>query len=357
LIKFGEAKVSDFFLSFSYTRLCYHSTSLFEHCRIELLPEGIFNLKIILMDRTIYNSAMISRNTAFTCLEGMKNLFFELSVEDTQMVPTLRFDPAIKAVLFDIYGTLLISEAGDIGLANLDGKDNKSFRIKLSHGYKDFSFNTIKKLLSESVARYHKKIREENKNIEYPEVDIITLWNDMFQILDVEHYGIEELCRNSLCFELVSNKVSLMPGVHSILRFIREESIPMGIISNAQYYTPLLIEYLTGMTLKELGFEKELTAWSYEHKCGKPDTALFRGPLEFLSKRGIKNHEILYVGNDMLNDITASSALGMKTALFAGDKRSLRLREDDDRVSGVSPDFIITELNQLKQIFEEGMDG
>jgi putative hydrolase of the HAD superfamily len=40
----------------------------------------------------------------------------------------------------------------------------------------------------------------------------------------------------------------------------------------------------------------------------------------------------------------------MKTVLFAGDQRSLRLREDRTEVAGLIPDAIITELRQLPGI-------
>ena len=52
----------------------------------------------------------------------------------------------------------------------------------------------------------------------------------------------------------------------------------------------------------------------------------------------------------MLNDIWTASQAGLKTALFAGDQRSLRLRETDDRCQGLEPDVVITELNQLVHI-------
>lgn len=41
---------------------------------------------------------------------------------------------------------------------------------------------------------------------------------------------------------------------------------------------------------------------------------------------GIESSQTLYVGNDMLNDIYPAQQLGLKTAFFAGDQRSLRKR-------------------------------
>ena len=50
----------------------------------------------------------------------------------------------------------------------------------------------------------------------------------------------------------------------------------------------------------------------------------------------------------MRNDIAPAAALGFRTALFAGDRRSLRLREED--ALGVTPDAIITSLDQIASV-------
>jgi putative hydrolase of the HAD superfamily len=49
----------------------------------------------------------------------------------------------------------------------------------------------------------------------------------------------------------------------------------------------------------------------------------------------------------MLNDISTASAAGCRTALFAGDRRSLRLREGENTVE---PDMIITGLTELESL-------
>jgi len=56
------------------------------------------------------------------------------------------------------------------------------------------------------------------------------------------------------------------------------------------------------------------------------------------------------VGNDRLNDIAAAARLGMRTALFAGDARSLRWRRGDPRCAGVVPDLIVTHWRQLPEV-------
>ena len=49
----------------------------------------------------------------------------------------------------------------------------------------------------------------------------------------------------------------------------------------------------------------------------------------------------------MLNDIFPAQKVGFKTALFAGDQRSLRLRADDPRCRELTPDLVVTDLGQL----------
>jgi len=74
---------------------------------------------------------------------------------------------------------------------------------------------------------------------------------------------------------------------------------------------------------------------------------MFIAAVEKLEKMDISPHSVLYVGNDMLNDIYPAKTAGFKTALFAGDARSLRLRENHPQCKDLSPDIIITDLIQI----------
>ena len=79
--------------------------------------------------------------------------------------------------------------------------------------------------------------------------------------------------------------------------------------------------------------------------------------LEIRGNRFLKNNwadklgpaEVLAVGNDMLNDVLPARETGFRTALFAGDARSLRLREGDPRLDVFSPDLVLTDLDQLPE--------
>jgi putative hydrolase of the HAD superfamily len=121
----------------------------------------------------------------------------------------------------------------------------------------------------------------------------------------------------------------------------------LGLISNAQFFTPLLFEAFFGAPPEGLGFDAELLAYSYKLGEAKPSPALFAPATRRLAALGLKPENALYIGNDMLNDIFAAARAGFKTALFAGDPRSLRLREEDPRIRGLMPDRVVRGLGEV----------
>jgi putative hydrolase of the HAD superfamily len=158
-------------------------------------------------------------------------------------------------------------------------------------------------------------------------------------------------------FELLSNPVYPMPDMRQVLEVFSKYKLPMGIVSNAQFYTPICMNYFISGKVENREtidlFNDDLTVYSYQQQIGKPDTKLYELLIEPLKENyGLFPHQVLFVGNDMKKDIAAAQKVGFKTALFAGDMRSLRIREKDPGLFGIKPDFIITELAQLFEILD-----
>ncbi|MGB5620116.1 MAG: HAD family hydrolase, partial [Desulfobacterales bacterium] len=151
----------------------------------------------------------------------------------------------------------------------------------------------------------------------------------------------------ALEYELTVNPVFPMPGLKTLLSACHNHGLPMGIISNAQFYTSSLLAWFLGSSLEKSGFDHRLNLLSFRFGYAKPSTFMFKRAADALTGIGIPVASALYVGNDMLNDIRPASVVGFKTALFAGDGRSLRLRESDDRCRELIPDLIVTDLRQL----------
>ena len=204
------------------------------------------------------------------------------------------------------------------------------------------------------IQRTHARRRQDG--IEYPEVDIAEVWKGVLSALIKEGLVRGDPCPDAVArlaveYECRVNPVWPMPGLVDTLKSLLEKGLVLGIVSNAQFFTPLLFRAFLDGPPEDVGFQRSLCVWSCEVLEAKPSTALFQRALATLaSESALAPHETLYVGNDKLNDIWPAAADGCRTALFAGDKRSLRLREDDPRCAGIEPDAVITDLRQLQSV-------
>jgi putative hydrolase of the HAD superfamily len=258
----------------------------------------------------------------------------------TGVEPRLEGMRNFRAMLFDVYGTLLISGSGDIGISREQPVKEDALRDLLRRCHIDRTPDGLSTALHRAIEQEHAKARRQG--IDFPEVDIVRVWQTLLGVGDL--YRLKSFI---LEYELTVNPVYPMPGLTTLLSTCHARCIPMGIISNAQFYTPYVMEWFLRSSMEESGFDPRLIFLSYRFGYAKPSMVMFKRAADELSRIGIPAEAALYVGNDMLNDIRPASAVGFKTALFAGDARSLRSRESDDRCRGRSPDLIVTDLRQL----------
>jgi putative hydrolase of the HAD superfamily len=292
-------------------------------------------------------------------IEILKQNSTPLSPLPTLARPHLPSNIAIRAVLFDIYGTLFISASGDVGTVT---KQTRADAMQEALNRCNIKVTTPTAgqrgtdLFTTSIAEEHKALRK--NGTDFPEVDIRDIWNRVVQGLYQEgliatppdRVPTEEL---AVVYETLVNPVWPMPGVEETILRCAEETEVLGIVSNAQFFTPLLFPAFFHKAYSELGFDDSLTLFSYTLKQAKPSMHLFeKAARELADTYNISPSHVLYVGNDMLNDIYPAACAGFSTALFAGDKRSLRLRENDDRCRDMKPDATITTLAQIIQLIE-----
>ena len=260
-----------------------------------------------------------------------------------------RLQAPVQALMFDIYGTLFISGSGDIGTTETVTSENSLVADLLKRYAIPWTALEIGEKLREAILASHESSKLQG--IDYPEVDIETIWAAILPELPPDRRK-----RFALEYEMAVNPVYPMPHLEEACAQCRARKLPMGVISNAQFYTPMLFEWFLGKDLPALGFAPDLTVFSWQEGAAKPSPVLFEKAIRRIHTEGISPPHVLYVGNDMRNDVWAAQNAGFQTALFAADRRSLRKRSDDPQVADCSPDIVLTDLMDLFRWLPDSVD-
>lgn len=244
-----------------------------------------------------------------------------------------------RVLLCDVYGTLLSAGRGDIAA---DGGAGGAvvYRAALrAAGLGVIGGGTAidwPRPLDAAIAREHARLRA--AGIATPEVRIDEIWAGLLGVANgpaIRRLAVE--------YELRVNPVWPMPGAAAAVRSWRARGRLCGLISNAQFYTPLTLSAFRGMG-GPARWAPDLCAWSYVERRAKPGRGLFETIRTALRRRGIAPAEALYVGNDLIKDIRPARAVGFRTVLFAGDAGSLRLGDGDP----AEADAVVTDWRQLR---------
>ncbi len=259
---------------------------------------------------------------------------------NTGASPAGKLERPATGVLFDIYGTLFVSGSGDIGAAEAGGQRADLIRDLLVRYGRPEDPAALFERLKKHVMQEHRRMKV--RGVDFPEIRIERTWMDLLGFAD-----LQQARRFAVEYECIVNPVYPMPHLSKLLELCRRRGITMGIVSNAQFYTPYLFHWFLGACLGRLGIDPRLTFFSFRHGVAKPSRRLFEMAAARLAERGLSPGRVVYLGNDMRNDVLPAADTGFATALFAGDRRSLRLREEDPACRDRPPDLVVTDLLQL----------
>ncbi len=213
----------------------------------------------------------------------------------------------VKAVIFDVYHTLLAVRDGPV--------DAPEKWVSL---WEDFLGMRPPESLREFAGTCGKFIEADHaesraSGMRWPEVE----WRSIacraapvlaelkIPVLDDFLYQHARLQRT----------VSAMPEAVALLTNLRTQGILTGIASNAQAYT---FRELATAGMPVIAFERDLCFWSFEQGYSKPDPAVFAWLSERLAARGITPEETLMIGDRVDNDMEPAHAAGWRTWHFRG---------------------------------------
>jgi putative hydrolase of the HAD superfamily len=174
--------------------------------------------------------------------------FHPLKPEPTGLETNGRLEPPVRCLLCDIYGTLFISGSGDIGSARHSNEQKVKLGKLLARYAVPFDPKQVQDRLRSEIEKDHQRARA--SGMDFPEVRIELLWQTILDWPDLEKvraFAVE--------YEIIVNPVWPMPGLRALLSRCRDLGISLGIISNAQFFTPLLFEWFLGRDPVSLGFD------------------------------------------------------------------------------------------------------
>ena len=271
----------------------------------------------------------------------------------------------IRAVLWNVYGTLLAIPLGELLfehpqafiMSNALDKTIQEFKMWASMSRKPGQ-------PSDYMLAIYQQILLENKTgpagERFPEPASDRIWETILKRLlqkdykfDTNFYGaLNEFSRKVAYFFHASLQgTACYPGAAQMVQHLAEKGIVQGLLGEGQSFTP--VQLARGLRAQDAHLRVpwgEQVTLSYECRGRKPSERLFRLALERLQTHKIAAHEVLHVGSRIKEDILPARRLGMKTALFAGDKASLQATPEQLKDPLSRPDILLTELTQLVEV-------
>ena len=212
----------------------------------------------------------------------------------------------IRAVIFDVYGTLL-----RVGPPPADADERwqnllrSTFRTGFQAGRLEFSI-----ACAQAVAKRHAIARA--RGIVYPEI----LWPSVVAEVLPEFSRLKAEAQEEFLFRHIQtgHTTTLDAGAADVLRFLPTNGCLLGIASNAQAYSIRELNEGLAEAGLEMGlFDPGICFWSFRHGFSKPDPCVFQILTSRLEALGVPERATLMVGDHLDNDIRPARAHGWQT--------------------------------------------
>ncbi|HEY7311585.1 MAG TPA: HAD family hydrolase [Gemmataceae bacterium] len=277
--------------------------------------------------------------------------------------------PQVRAVLWNVYGTLLRIAGGELWFEHpqafvmsvaLD-KTIQEYKMWASMSRKPGQPADYMKQLYTQVLTEHRAVPGGTEK--YPEVASDRVWEALIKKLFQKDYkfdagffgSLNEFSRKVAYFFHASLQGTTCYDEAALaLRRVAEKGLKQGLLADGQCFTRLQLQ--RGLTAQDSDagldklLDKDLIVLSYEIRGRKPSERLFRQIAAALNQQGLAPNQVLHVGTSIQRDLVPARRLGMRTALFAGDRTSLQASAEQLKEAVSRPDVLLTELSQIAEI-------
>jgi FMN phosphatase YigB (HAD superfamily) len=277
--------------------------------------------------------------------------------------------PEIRAVLWNVYGTLLAIPGGELWFTH---PDPFVMEVALDKTVQEFkmwgSMSRKPGQPAEYLGQMYGKTLDEQRMVpgggeRFPEVVSERVWEVIVKKLLQKEYrfdagffgALNELSQKVAYFFHASLQgAACYEGAAAALQAVKSAGLIQGLLADGQCFTRVqlqrgLVRQDANAKLDDL-FDPDACVLSCDVRGKKPSERLFKESLSALAGRGIAPGQVLHVGSRMQQDVIAARRTGMRTALFAGDRTSLQATPEQLKDHATRPDVLVTELRQIAEV-------
>lgn len=278
--------------------------------------------------------------------------------------------PGIRAVVWNLFGTLVRVTDGELQLTH-----HQELRMQVALEKTIAEFNMWNSMTRKPGAPWEyilPKYRAALEDLElttaappgeFAHVNGASVWRRILDMLgqkeyqyDEDFYGdLDQLSEKiAFFFQRCLQGVEAAPHALEALTHVSQCGLTQGLLADAQPFS--LIQALRAFRqqgklppLSEL-FDPACLVLSHQIGVRKPSAGLYNACLQRFADKGIEPEQILYVGNRLQSDLAVAKRLGMRTALYAGDKLSLKATSAEINHRDLRPKRLLTDLIQIQNV-------
>jgi FMN phosphatase YigB (HAD superfamily) len=293
-------------------------------------------------------------------------------VQPPKAKPHLVRMPRVRVVLWNIYGTLLNISGGELVHEHPQKFVMEIALDKTVQEYKMWGSMSRKPgqpadYMGEIYRRVLADLRlAPSPGEKHPEILSERIWEAVIKKLNQKDYKYDQAMYGPMLdyarkiayfFHASLQGTACYEGAAGALEHVQQTGLKQGLLADTQCFS--FVQLQRGLAAQRENFSLSgifhpgLRSLSHEVGGRKPSERLFKHCLAQLSALGVAPIQVLYVSSRIAQDLAPAKKLGMRTALFAADKESLRATPEQLKDPATRPDVMLTELSQIAQIVGE----
>jgi FMN phosphatase YigB (HAD superfamily) len=279
--------------------------------------------------------------------------------------PHLARLPGLRAVLWNVYGTLLSVTQGELLFEHPTAFIMDTALDKTIQEFKMWDSMSRKPgQPSAYLKSIYKEVLQDLALRSKGEVAAEKVWEAILKKLlqkdykfDTGFFGAlnEYSAKIAYFFHASLQATACYAGTADGMRAVSEAGLEQGLLADGQCFT--LVQLRRGLMVQDADLDSlvnsDLCVLSHEVGAKKPADALFERVLEKLAERDIEPKQVLHVGSRIAEDIVPAKKHGMRTALFAGDTASVRATAEQLKATASRPDLLLTSPAQIAEVLPE----